>query len=204
LIKIGIDESNYSPSLVGPCVVAVYRQRGQLLRGVKDSKVLNAKQRMALYRKLAERGDYVVTLAMPSDIARLGIYKARNIAAMEAITRLVGDTPGNEPIQIHADTSLWYGLRKWASGKGYRIATRKGGNSWVWAASIFAKVNADAMFFGWGKLLPEWGPDFGRGTVRKRDEMQLNTIGPTPFHRVKGYAKSWWEKLITHRGSNNR
>jgi len=85
LIKIGIDESNYSPSLVGPCVVAVYRQRGQLLRGVKDSKVLNAKQRMALYRKLAERGDYVVTLAMPSDIARLGIYKARNIAAMEAI-----------------------------------------------------------------------------------------------------------------------
>lgn len=196
MIKIGIDESNYSPSLAGPCVVAVYTQRGQLIRGVKDSKVLNAKQRMALYRRLSDAGDYVVAVAMPSDIARLGIYEARNIAAQEAISRLVAKAPKHVPIQIHADTSLWYGLRKWAAQQGYRLATRKGGNGWVWAASIFAKVNADAMFFGWGKLLPQWGPDFGRGNVRKRDKQLLRKEGPTPFHRVKGYAKEWWNKLI--------
>ena len=196
MIRIGIDESNYSPSLAGPCVVAVYTQRGQLMKGVKDSKVLNAKQRMQWYRKLSRHGDYVVTLAMPSDIARLGIYAARNAAAKEAISRLVANAPRNVPIHIHADTSLWYGLRKWARDNGYRIATRKGGNGWVWAASIFAKVNADAMIYGWGKLLPKWGPDFGRGSVRKCDKTLLQTVGPTPFHRGKGYAKEWWSKLL--------
>ena len=196
MIKIGIDESNYSPSLAGPCVVAVYKQRGQLPKSVRDSKVLTAKQRMRLYRTLSRRGDYTVTLAMPSDIARLGIYEARNLAAREAITRIVGKRPKHESVQIHADTSLWHGLRKWASEQGYRLTTRKGGDNWVWAASIFAKVNADAMFYGWGKLLQKWGPDFGRGSVRKRDKELLKTTGPTPFHRVRGYAKEWWKKLL--------
>jgi ribonuclease HII len=196
LIKIGIDESNYSPSLVGPCMVAVYTQRGQLLRGVKDSKMLNAKQRIKWYRKLSNRGDYVVTMAMPSDIARLGIYEARNQAAREAISRLAAKLPKKEPIQIHADTSLWYGIHKWATKQGFRIATRKGGDGWVWAASIFAKVNADAMFYGWGKMLPAWGPDFGRGSIRNRDKELLIERGPTPFHRARGYAKEWWNKIL--------
>jgi ribonuclease HII len=150
---------------------------------------------MRLYGILNRRGDYAVAMAMPSDIARFGVYDARNRAAIEAISKLVPKVT-KEPVQLHVDTSLWYGVRKWAGEQGYRVATRKGGDSWVWAASIFAKVNADAMFYGWAKLLPDWAPDFGKGTLRKRDKKLLRKIGPTPFHRVKGYAKDWWKKLL--------
>jgi len=112
MIIIGLDEANYSPSLAGPCVCATYilrPSRKVLPDTVKDSKSINSEGRVALFNQLTQIGHYVISLAMPSDIERFGVYRARNQAAAEAVRRIIQSLPKRlrtDKLELHADESL--------------------------------------------------------------------------------------------------
>ena len=200
MIRIGIDESNYSPSLSGPIIVASFclrRKKGIRLPKVKDSKALTSGQRVKLFTKLSEVGHYTVNICMPSEIEMFGVYEARNQAGKDTISRLCKFI-GDKHAQVHCDQSFAKAFRQ-DNGVQYNIKAATGGNPLSWAASIFAKVTADAMFLGYGSLFPDYGPDFGKGCLRNKDKALLRAVGPTPFHRKYGYAKDWWESLLDPR-----
>lgn len=112
MVIIGLDEANYSPSLAGPCVCAAYILRPTrtiLPDNVKDSKSINSAARVELFNQLTQIGHYVISLAMPSDIERFGVYRARNQAAAEAVRRIIHSLPKRlrtGKLELHADQSL--------------------------------------------------------------------------------------------------
>jgi len=192
---IGIDDSNYSPSLAGPCVVAAYilrPTRVTLPTNIKDSKIITSQARVELFNQLSQTGHYVISLAMPSDIERFGVYRARNQAAAEAVRRIMLSLPKRlrtNKTELHADESL---AKPFSSDFDPFLDVKSitGGDEWVWAASICAKVTADALFYGFAALYPEYAPNFSKGLIKPHDKELLMTIGPTPFHRRRGYANN--------------
>jgi len=161
IVKLGIDEVNYSPSLAGPCIIATFflAQNKRLPTSIKDSKVVKEKKRILLYNKLCGVGNYVIAVANPSDIQLLGIYQARNQAAFEAVNRSllqIAKLYDMPTVEIHADKSMAKALRLYTfSYKKLKIMEFKGGDKWVWSASILAKTFVDALFYGYANFYPK-------------------------------------------------
>src|SRR3989344_8140578 len=83
--------------LAGPvvaCVVAItnsfYNKHHKKLQGVRDSKLLQAKQREFFSAELIKEKDlvYAVSLAHPKTIDRLNIYNAARLAMKKSIQKL--------------------------------------------------------------------------------------------------------------------
>lgn len=205
---IGCDEVNFSPSLAGDCVICAYARRPELpkARGVKDSKLLTAEQRLKLFKKL-QRGTFTVVPATVNDINQIGIYKARNSAITSAINGILrkiqysGRFPAEE-MKVIIDgyfSDSW--LKSFRLLSGLWVECLVNGDQKIYeisAASIVARVYADALFAGFGQFYPGYDLEKCHGSPSKKMYAKLRESGPTPYHRTN-YGRHWWEKIMGNR-----
>jgi len=201
---IGVDEANYSPSLAGDCIVVAYLKTLKRIRGVKDSKQLAHKKRLELLPKLQAHGLYSIALASINDIEHLGIYKARNLAIIEALktikTKLFWLGFSNEDkVEIIIDgcfSNFW--IDTFYSACDLPVSCLIKGDEKVYeisAASIIARTYADCLFEGFGKFYPGYDLENCHGSPSKKMYEKIRAQGPSPYHRIGSYAPGWWEKI---------
>lgn len=211
---IGIDEVNFSPSLVGDCIICAYARKPGIrkVRGVKDSKQLTAKKRLGLFERLHKIGTYSIVLATVNDINELGIYKARNIAIEFAILKLIRKIKANNIYYQRIINKIiidGYFKKQWLNDLSIVLKIRYFGNYIpveclingdqriyeISAASIVAKVYMDALFQGFGSFYPGYRMEKNHGSPDKVMYEKLRKDGPTPYHRTN-YGLKWWKKIM--------
>jgi ribonuclease HII len=171
----GVDEAGRGP-LAGPVLAAaVVFAPGVGIRGVNDSKQLNAQKREALFAEIRSKALAIgVGAASTKEVDRLNILRASHLAMRRAIMRLPF-----EPHHIIVDGLPVYEL-------GERHTAVVDGDAKVHAiacASIVAKVIRDRAMHMLATRYPGYGWDHnvGYGTQEHRDA--IGVIGLTPHHR---------------------
>lgn len=203
---IGLDESNFSPSLAGDCVVVAFANIGRGVEGVGDSKKLSPKKRLELFSELQSESLYFVVPATSNSISKVNVYLARNIAAASAVRGLcfILTIAGyGHPTEVLLDgywSDEWLRALK---GECFGIPFRGiiGGDSSVYeisAASIIAKVYCDCLFAGWESLFPNWGIGCDHGALSDKHLRELREKGPSPVHRTGVYGQDWWGKIFNY------
>ena len=207
---IGIDEVGMG-CLAGPVVVCAvlfdkkfFLKQHKNLAGVRDSKLLSAKQRETFAEKLLKIPElkFQVSYCFPKTIDRLNIYQASRVAMKRAVLRLVNPKSqilNSKQIQNskqsnskradshghHASVVLVDGPRKINGLKLDQIPITKGDRRVfsIACASIIAKVFRDKMMTRYAKRYPDYGFDRHKGYGTKRHLVQLATHGPSKIHR---------------------
>lgn len=171
----GLDEAGRG-SLFGPVVAAVAVIDPQRdTAGIRDSKMLSARQRRACFRALVhDLDDWAVGIASAAEIDRVNILQATRIAMGRALRGLRqppdhllidGRLELDVPI---AQTSLVQGDARCQS---------------IAAASILAKVARDTLVARYARRVRGYGltRNMGYGTVEHRRALAMR--GPSEFHR---------------------
>lgn len=199
MIKISCEESNFSPSLAGDCVVvALWLPDGVEIPGVGDSKDLTEKQRLAVFAELQKHAIYSVQCATPADISRFGVYPAREMAAVAAVRalddklRLAGIGAADFVV---SDTSLKK-IAELVHKNSIAMVEAGRKDNLVAAASIVAKTYVDALLMGYSTFWPGYGIERNHGSVSAEHKAALREKGPTPVHRQGVYGKEWWRQLL--------
>lgn len=173
--------------LAGPvvvCAVAItnsfYNKHHKKLHGVRDSKLLQAKQREKFSAELLKEKDliYALAFAYPKTIDKLNIYQASRFAMKNALKKI-------KPQFDLKSITLVDGNKKVPGLKGEQMAIVKGDRK-VFAiacASIIAKVYRDKMMQKYAKKFPGYGFDKHKGYGTKYHQVQLASLGPCEIHR---------------------
>ena len=170
----GVDEVGRG-SLFGPVfAAAVILDPGRPIRGLQDSKQLDAGRREVLAPRIRERAlAWAVAGADVFEIDHLNILQASRLAMRRAVEKLspaadyllvdavTVDTPVGQRAIIHGDA------------RSFSIA----------AASILAKVDRDACLSRWHEVFPQYGFDSNKGYATPDHMKALETWGPTSLHR---------------------
>jgi len=180
-------------------VCALYQLKK--VRGVKDSKLLTHKQRLKLFEKLQYNSIYTIVPATVNSINSVGIYKARNYAIASALEGLylqllemnikpekaVIDGPFSKEWMnyFRSKVSIPVGCMIDADEIVYQVS----------AASVVARIYADALFTGFGSFYPGYGFEHDHGSPSESHIEALRKRGPSPYHRTKNYAAKWWERI---------
>jgi ribonuclease HII len=174
--------------LAGPvvvCAVAMtnqfYKKAHNKLRWVRDSKLIQAKQREILSVELLKEKDlgYALAYSHPKTIDKLNIYGAARLAMKKAIQKLKPNTYNLKSIV------LVDGKTKINDLKMEQLAIIKGDRK-VFAiacASIIAKVHRDKMMTQYAKKYPGYGFEKHKGYGTKQHQTQLAALGPCSIHR---------------------
>lgn len=196
---IGIDEAGRGP-LAGPVAVAGVRikDKGQrtphqnkfgagqvkILRGIKDSKKLTAKQREEWFRILTDHPkiEWAVARVWPKVIDRINIAQAANLGARRVHRRLSLDgkrlSLGRTTFAV-LDGSLYlpaYIPHETIIKGDEKIPV-------IAAASIIAKVTRDRTMLRLHKKYPQYGFDMHKGYGTKLHRMALRRFGHSEIHR---------------------
>lgn len=187
---IGIDEAGRGP-LAGPVAVAGVavktkdkRQRIKILRGIRDSKKLSAKQREEWYKILTNHPkiDWAVTKIWPKVIDRINIAQAANLGAARVYKRL---SLGGKRLSLGRtifpvlDGSLYL-------SKNIPHETIIKGDEKIpviAAASIIAKVTRDRTMLRLHKKYPQYGLDVHKGYGTKLHRAMVKKFGRAEVHR---------------------
>ena len=181
----GVDEVGRG-SLFGPVVAAaVILEPDYRIRGLRDSKLLDAPTR----EKLAERiKEHAIAYAFAAvDVARidqLNIYHASLLAMREAIGQLV---PAPDHLLIDAVRVNW-GCPQTNIIHGDALSAS------IAAASIIAKVERDAMVRLWDPVYPQYDLASNKGYRSPKHLAALREHGPTPLHRLS-FAPVWMSSV---------
>jgi ribonuclease HII len=171
----GIDEVGRG-SLFGAVVAAaVILHPERPIRGLNDSKLLDAERREILAVRIRERAiAWAVASVDAALIDLVNIYQASRLAMRLAVEQLsprpdfllVDALPLELPIPqrpiIHGDARC------------QSIA----------AASIIAKVHRDRTMVEWDAVYPEYGLAHNKGYSAPQHLEALERCGPTPLHRL--------------------
>lgn len=218
---IGIDEAGRGP-LAGPVVVAAVKLNlkskiSKLLRGIKDSKQLSAKQREKWFAKLTSdsRIAWAVARVYPKTIDRVNISQAANLGARRvyralstnnksgANQRMMRSSTNNESrpnlrIRAFAKDSLFVDETVLLDG-GLRLpvhiphkAIIKGDEKIpvIAAASIIAKVTRDRIMARLHKKYPQYRFDIHKGYGTALHRALLKKYGRSAAHRKSFHFKS--------------
>lgn len=181
--------------LAGPVVVCAvgltntfYNRHHKKLHGIRDSKLLQAKQRETFSAELLKEKDlvYALALAHPKTIDKLNIYQASRLAMKRAVKKLTMGTiveSAMVPIVLVDGKTKIHGLKM------EQLAIVKGDRK-VFAiacASIIAKVFRDKMMTKYAKKYPGYGFEKHKGYGTKYHQAQLTSLGPCEIHR-KSFA----------------
>lgn len=171
----GVDEVGVGP-LAGPVLAAaVILPAAVRLRGVDDSKKLNAALREELAEKIRAAALAVgIGIVEPEDIDRLNIYRA----ALEAMRRAVIALPMTpEHVLVDARRIPEVAVPQTAlidgDARSYSIA----------AASIVAKVARDRIMCELDQRYPEYGFREHMGYATAQHLAAIDRFGPSPVHR---------------------
>jgi ribonuclease HII len=180
----GVDEAGRGP-LAGPVVAAavILRPR-QDLRGVADSKVLDAETRSRLALRLRRDAlGYGLGWADPAEIDAINILQATFLAMRRAVLALA-----MEPDLLLIDGDRLPSLAGLAPGLSARAIVRgDASTAAISAASILAKTARDSYMNQMDALYPEYGFAAHKGYPTQLHRRALETHGPCPLHR-RSYA----------------
>jgi ribonuclease HII len=171
----GVDEVGRG-SLFGPVVAgAVILSPDRPVRGLNDSKLLEAERREVLSDRIRERAvAWAVAAVDAATIDSINIYQASRVAMRLAVSRL---QPGPDFILIDAvpiDVALPQRPLIKGDARCHAIA----------AASIIAKVHRDAIMRVWDEVFPEYGLASHKGYSTPEHCRAIEMFGPTPLHRL--------------------
>ena len=176
----GVDEAGRG-CLAGPVVAAaVILPLGNntllaRMDGVRDSKLLTARQREALLAEIEAVAIAVGVGVAPSwEIDSVGIVGATRRAMARAVRAL---EPGPEFLLIDALRIPELSCPQQAIIKGDRLCLS------IAAASVVAKVQRDAWMCMLAEAWPGYGLDVHKGYPTPEHQRALVELGPSPIHR---------------------
>ena len=173
--------------LAGPvvvCAVAMtnvfYNKAHKKLHWVRDSKLIQAKQRESLSAELIKEKDLVYALAYsyPKTIDKINIYNAARQAMKRAVEKLKPDLNLKSIVLVDGKTTIKdLKIEQMPIVKGDRKVFA------IACASIIAKVFRDKLMVEYAKKYPEYGFERHKGYGTKHHRVQLISLGPSPIHR---------------------
>src|ERR1700727_512772 len=170
----GVDEVGRG-ALFGPVfAAAVILSLDRPIRGLRDSKMLDAERREVLAVRIRERAvAWSVAAADAFEIDRINILQASRLAMKRAIERL---NPTADYLLVDA-VAVDLPLAQRALIHGDALS------QCIAAASILAKVTRDACMREWDVVFPQYGLKSHKGYSTDEHWKALETHGPTPMHR---------------------
>jgi ribonuclease HII len=171
----GVDEVGRG-ALFGPVMAAaVILSPDRPVRGLNDSKQLDAERREVLAERIRERAvAWAVAAVDAATIDSINIYQASRVAMRIAISRL---NPSPDFLLVDAvPIDLALPQRPLIHGDARCQA--------IAAASIIAKVARDACMRVWDEVFPEYGLASHKGYSTPEHYKALEQFGPTPLHRL--------------------
>lgn len=173
-IVAGVDEAGRGP-LAGPVVAAaVVLPPNVGIRGVDDSKQLNAETRERLFQEIREKALYMsVGAASTREIDRVNILRASHLAMSRAIQRLPV-----VPQRIIVD-----GLPVPVLGEHTAVVDGDAKVHCIACASIVAKVVRDRLMRLLSTRYPGYGWDSNAGYATAEHRGAIGQHGLTPHHR---------------------
>ncbi len=171
----GVDEAGRGP-LAGPVVAAaVVLPEGFDIRGINDSKKLDATIRQSLALRIMAHAQWTLECADTDEIERVNILWA-SLSAMERALRRMSPAPEYAYIDGNRVPPGMPCPGEW-------IIKGDGKYACIAAASILAKVERDRLMTEYARTYPEYGFErhFGYGTPAHLQA--LDTYGPCPIHR---------------------
>ena len=179
----GVDEVGRG-CLAGPVVVcAAILKPGKRINLIKDSKILNAEQRVSVAKKLALNAWYGFGILDQSQITEVNIWHATLRGMKRAVMNLFSTCP-ELPSKVLVD-AMPLNLQNTAY-KNIEIHNFPFGefvSKSIAAASILAKVKRDEMMNRFGAVMPgyEFQSHKGYGTPKHQEALKLN--GQSILHR---------------------
>ncbi len=170
----GVDEVGRG-ALFGPVVAAaVILDPEHPVRGLNDSKQLEAERREVLAGRIRERAvAWSIAAVDAASIDYFNIYQASRMAMQRAIERL---SPAADFLLIDAvPLDLPVPQRSLIKGDARCHA--------IAAASIIAKVYRDECMRVWDEVFPGYGLAHHKGYSTPEHARALAELGPTPLHR---------------------
>ena len=177
----GVDEVGRG-SLFGPVVAAaVVLDPACSIRGLRDSKLLNAARRELLATRIREHAlAWAVAAVDAARIDQINIYQASLLAMQEAVRSL---NPSPDYLLIDA-VRLGCELPQRSIIHGDALSRS------IAAASILAKVHRDGIISQWDPVFPLYGLRSNKGYSTARHLAALREHGPSPLHR-QSFAPVW-------------
>lgn len=171
----GVDEVGRG-ALFGPVVAAaVILCPDRPVRGLNDSKLLEAGRREVLDARIRERAvAWAVAAVDAATIDLVNIYQASRLAMRMAVSRL--DPPPDFVLIDAVPLELRIPQRPLVKGDARCHA--------IAAASIVAKVYRDGLMRVWDEVFPQYGLASHKGYSTPEHWKALETYGPTPLHRL--------------------
>ena len=179
----GVDEAGRGP-LAGPVVCAAvilpnaWIERGvpYKLRGLNDSKQLDAEEREKYYRFITTSGEVLWGVAVMSveTIDRINILRA-SLEGMNVALEQLNPAPEHTLVDGPYISTLKHPQTPLIDGdaRSYSIA----------AASVIAKVTRDRMMIEYDREFPGYGFAEHKGYMTPRHMAALGELGPCPLHR---------------------
>lgn len=170
---VGVDEVGRGP-LAGPVTACAVRlDPDRVPQGLRDSKLLTATRREALFDEIMVVAEVSVAHASVEEIDALNILRASHLAMERAVAGLKADhalIDGNlVPRGLACPaTAIVKGDAKCLS---------------IAAASIVAKVTRDRIMVDLAQQHPGYGWEANAGYPTKAHLEALQTLGATPWHR---------------------
>ena len=175
ILIAGVDEAGRGP-LAGPVVAAaVIFKPGQLILGVKDSKILSLKKRESLYEIIFQEALSIgIGIASAVEIDQINILQASLLAMKRAVENLK-----IQPEKVLVDGNK---LPNWDY---LSEAIIKGDSKIpeISAASIIAKVTRDRLMLDLDKKFPMYGFAAHSGYPTEMHREALIKYGPCEHHR---------------------
>lgn len=171
----GCDEAGMSP-LAGPVVAAAVILPKELrIRGVDDSKVLDAPTRERLAAEIRQAAvSWAVGVVEAEEIDRINIYRAGLLAMRRA---LEGLAPTPEHVLLDARRVPEFAVPQTPIIKGDALSHTIG------AASILAKTHRDGLLVALDAQYPGYGFASHKGYPVPVHFEALRRLGPCPVHR---------------------
>lgn len=175
LLVAGVDEAGRGP-LAGPVMAAaVILDPAQPIVGLKDSKVLTAEKREALFEVIQTRAlAWAIASASVEEIDRFNILQASLLAMQRAVQQL-SVTPHKVLVDGNQLPVLSCAAEAIVDGDALEPA--------ISAASILAKVARDHEMIWLHQLYPNYGFEQHKGYSTKAHLMALQQLGPCAIHR---------------------
>ena len=175
MLTAGIDEAGRGP-LAGPVVVAaVILDPEHHIEGLRDSKKLTERKRVALFPEIQKYAlSWSIVEVAVQDIDELNILQA-TLSGMRKAERSLDQRPELALVDGNRDPGLPCTTRTIVQGDRLEPA--------ISAASILAKVHRDRLMLAMHQFYPHYGFDRHKGYPTAMHLESLKKFGPCAEHR---------------------